>query len=124
MKKKLFVFLFCLASFISNAQEISCNDLIDFIKSKGSKQTELHSYNLDSSWLHNVKLYKYDNKYYVITEIKESEYNIYNTKSYIFCNIHYSNWNSFHSNIANFYSNSTYGERFHKYIKDYLCNCY
>jgi hypothetical protein len=106
---------------ISKAQEVSCEELIAFIKEKGQKSEEVTSLSLDSSWLNNVTLYKYDGKYYVIAKIKKDEYG-YSTKSYVFCNIPYSNWSSFHSPY-NFITHGTYGERFHEYIIDYVCNC-
>lgn len=122
MKKILLIIIFAFTFVGAKAQEVSCEDLKNFIESKGTQQVEVYSLTLNSSWLQNVKLYKYDNKYYVIAAIKKNKYDIYNTKSYIFCNIPYSNWTSFHT--FDLYGESTYGERFHKYIKDYICNCY
>ena len=121
MKKIVFFILFGLASFTSNAQEVSCTELMGFIKSNGSYYDEISSYTMNSSWLNKVTCYSYDNKYYIIAEIKESEYS-YSTKKYVFCNIPYSNWRNF--KIGGLDYNSTHGERFQKYIIDYKCNCY
>ena len=122
MKRILLTIIFTLAFIGAKAQDVSCEDLKNFIKQKGYKQEEVISLTLDSSWLHNVVLYKYENKYYVIAEIKKDDFG-FSTKSYVFCNIPYSNWTNFHS-LYVISSNTTYGERFHKYIKDYICNCY
>ena len=61
-------------------------------------------------------------KYYVVAEIKKSEYS-YQTKSYVFCGISFSDWYDF-SNGKGYNDKRTYGERFHDYIMDYQCNCY
>lgn len=122
MKKLITLITLIIFSIGAYSQEISCDDLKKFIKQKGYKQEEVISLTLDSSWLHNVVLYKYENKYYVIAEIKKDDFG-FSTKSYVFCNVPYSNWTNFHS-LYVISSNTTYGERFHKYIIDYQCNCY
>ena len=122
MKKLFLLILFCLSNFIGQAQEVSCDDLIKFIENNGKLEKQVMSLVLDSSWLQKVTLYKYDNKYYVVAKIKKDEYS-YFTKSYVFCNIPYSNWTRFYS-LYNYSSSDTYGERFHKYIIDYICDCY
>ncbi|WP_430399933.1 hypothetical protein [Flavobacterium sp.] len=121
MKKIVFFILFGLASFTSNAQDMSCTELMEFIEDEGSYYSNVSNFTMNSSWLYKVTCYSYDYKYYVIAEIKENEYS-YSTKKYVFCNIPYSNWRDFKN--GDIFNKSTHGERFHKYIKDYLCNCY
>lgn len=96
----------------------SCDELIVFLKSNGEIIKTLSSYHLSSSWLNRVTGYIYEGNIYAIAEIKDSEWP-YKIKSYIFCNISESNW----SNFDNIYINGSYGERFHKFIFDYQCNC-
>ena len=122
MKKILFIILFAFTFVGAKAQEVSCEDLKNFIEKEGVYVSSFSSFTLDSSWLRKVTCYTYDSKYYVIAEIKKNEYS-YITKSYIFCGIPYSNWSNF-KNGYNYSDSRTYGERFHAYIIDYQCNCY
>jgi len=117
MKYVIFGILLAL-SINTYSQNNSCEELMDFIKTKGYYSTSLSNYTMDSSWLRKVTKYTYEYKNYIIAEIKESEYS-YSTKKYIFCEIPDSNWRSFQNGG---YGDS-YGERFWKYIKDYQCNC-
>jgi len=100
------------------AQKMSCNELYNFIIENGYKKATLTNYQLNSEWLYKVTAYTYNYKTYVIAEIKENEYST-KTKSYIFCNIPSLNW----ANFQNGTYVDSYGERFHKYIKEYTCNC-
>ncbi|WP_109300896.1 hypothetical protein [Aquimarina sp. AU474] len=104
-----------------NAQQVSCDDLIDFIEMNGYYTSSIGSYTLDSSWLYKVTAYTYQYKTFVIAEIKKNEYS-YVTNTYIFCGIPSSNWSNFQ--YSGYYDSDSYGERFHKYIMDYKCNCY
>lgn len=109
-----FIFLISVLS----AQDVTCKELADFVKSEGYYKANVPSYILDSEWLSDVTAYSYDYKVYVIAKIKKSEWD-FNPKSYVFCGIPENNWSKFSS----WYSNHTYGERFHAYIMDYKCNC-
>lgn len=95
----------------------SCEDLLVLIQEHGNELRSVSSYRLDSEWLKSVSLYSYDEKLFVEAEIFDNTSRIFAT-SYIFCDIPEDNWNSF----SRGYSDS-YGERFHKYIIDYVCNC-
>ena len=118
--KKTILILLLLFSITSNAQKVSCSELVDFLKKEGSYYSTVSSYTLNSSWLYEVTAYKYNGKIYILAKIKENEYS-YQTNTYIFCGIPTYNWNQFQ--YASYGDNSTYGERFHKYIFDYQCNC-
>lgn len=102
------------------SQKISCQSLYDFIIENGYKKSSVSNYIMESSWLHKVTAYEYDYKLYVIAEIKESEYS-YKTNLYIFCGIPNMNWYNFQ--YGSYGDSNSYGERFHKYIFDYKCNC-
>ncbi|NER17017.1 hypothetical protein [Spongiivirga citrea] len=114
----VFGFSFCS---ITISQEVSCEDLQEFIEDNGYRKSTLSSYTLDSSWLHKVTAYSYDYKIYVVAEIKKNEYS-FSTKTYIFCGIPSQNWSNFQ--YGSYRESDSYGKRFHKYIMDYLCNCY
>lgn len=120
--KKTFLIFILLSINLSFSQQVNCEDLQEFIKSKGYYKTSLANYTLNSSWLYEVTAYEYDFKIYVIAKIKRNEYD-YSPRSYVFCEIPPQNWNNFQYG-RNYNDLETYGERFHKYIKNYQCNCY
>jgi hypothetical protein len=99
----------------ANAEDIDCDDLMSYIKNKGSYRTTVSTYG--SSMLVSATLYSYDGDYYVIAKIKSGDYDFYG-KEYIFCGVPYSNWVNFYYN-----GNSSYGKAFHAYIMDYKCDC-
>lgn len=101
-------------------QQVSCEDLFEFIINKGYKKGAVSSYTMNSSWLNEVTAYSYENKIFVVAKIKENEYS-YNTNSYIFCGIPSMNWTNFV--YGGYGDDDSYGKRFHKYIMDYKCNC-
>ncbi len=110
------------------AQDISCEDLMGLVEDEGYNFDNVGFYQLmNSSWLKDVKAFKIEIDYrdiiFVFAEIKKDEYG-FSTKKYVFCNVPQSNWDKFSKPFLNFSDNSTYGERFHKYIIDYVCNCY
>lgn len=118
--KRLIIILLLSFSFNISAQSVSCGELMGYIKSEGMYSSSISSYTLDSSWLSNVTLYSYDMKYFVIADIKANKHS-YGAKPYIFCNIPFSNWSKFKN--GGYGESDSYGERFHKYIFDYQCNC-
>lgn len=120
MKQRLLTLLFCLCAIAGKAQNVSCSELYSFIIENGRKESTLPNYILNSSWLYKVTAYSYNYKIYVIAEIKENEYS-YKTSSYIFCGIPSMNWTYFQ--MGAYGDSNSYGERFHKYIRDYTCNC-
>ncbi|MES2447717.1 MAG: hypothetical protein V4546_11090 [Bacteroidota bacterium] len=120
MKKLLLVILMQFVVTVAISQTVKCNDLLDFIITKGYKKATFTSFTLGSSWLSKVTAYTYDYKVYVVADIKESEYS-FKTKSYLFCGIPNSNWQSFQ--YGGYGIPTSYGERFHKYIIDYKCDC-
>lgn len=120
MKKILLILLLSITSLNSFSQTVKCNDLHVFIVENGYKKATLQSYILSSSWLYKVTAYSYDYKIYILAEIKENEYS-YKTNTYIFCGIPNMNWQNFQ--YGGYDDPNSYGERFHKYIIDYQCNC-
>lgn len=104
------------------AQEVSCTDLMEYVISEGYRKGTVSNIQLlNSSWLTEVKAYDINGSIAVIAEIKQDEWG-FNTKKYIFCGISSTTWDAFYYGLYDY--NTTYGERFHKYIIDYLCNCY
>lgn len=106
-------------SISSGGSSASCEDLVNFIKNNGYRQSTVSSYTLESEWLTEVTSYTYDYKTYVIAKIKTK--NSYYSKPYIFCNIPSNKWSNFKS--GGYGERGTYGQRFHDNIFDYKCNC-
>jgi hypothetical protein len=120
MKKILIIVVLTITSLSTYSQTVKCNDLLNLVVENGYKKATLQSYQLSSSWLYKVTAYSNDYKIYVVAEIKENEYS-YKTSTYIFCGIPSMNWQNFQ--YGGYGDPSSYGERFHKYIIDYQCNC-
>ena len=118
--KKIFALLFLLSfTLILYSQTTSCDELLQFITENSYKKATLNNYTLNSSWLTQVTAYTYEYKTYVVAEIKQK--NAYTTNTYIFCGIPNQNWTNFQ--YGSYWDSGSYGERFHKYIIDYKCNC-
>jgi hypothetical protein len=120
MGKIILIAAFFVFSHNSYSQEIGCDELLEFIKEKGYDKGTISNYTLDSSWLYKVTAYEYEYKTYVVAEIKKNEYS-YQTEKYIFCGVPNMNWTNFR--FGGYGDLESYGERFHKYIIDYKCNC-
>jgi hypothetical protein len=104
----------------TTSQSTSCNELIYSVEHKLRKVASVsHLSLLDSSWLLSVDGYDYDGDVIVIATIK-SESSVLG-KKYIFCNVPKDNWNYFYNPIST--TSMSYGERFHKSIVDYKCDC-
>lgn len=120
VKKILLIGIICIYCLIARTQTISCDELYNFIVENGYKKTTIHRYVMNSSWLNKVTAYSYNYKLYVVAEIKKNDFD-FNPKSYIFCLIPSQNW--FNFQYGAYRDSDSYGERFHKYIMDYKCNC-
>jgi hypothetical protein len=120
MKKIILIIILFTLSYNSYSQKVSCEDLLNFVKEKGYDKGVISNYILESSWLYKVTAYEYEYKTYVVAEIKKNEYS-YQTETYIFCGIPNMNWTNF--KYGGYGDSESYGERFHKYIIDYKCNC-
>tara|TARA_R110002072_G_scaffold7503_2_gene40963 strand:+ start:761323 stop:762105 length:783 start_codon:yes stop_codon:yes gene_type:complete len=96
---------------------VLCEDVIDFIRENANTEDVILKSQLNSSWLSKVELFDYEDKYYVIAEIKTDDYGL-GFKSYVFCNIIYPNWVEF-----KYGSSISYGEKFNEHIMDKKCNC-
>lgn len=102
-------------------QTIRCGDLLDFVVRNGYYKGEVSSLALiNSTWLKSVTAYRYKNNIFVVAEISTDTYR-FSSKKYIFCGIPLRNWESFANGLADF--DLSYGEKFHKYIMDYKCDC-
>jgi len=120
-KTKYLLILMLFFSFNIFSQKTKCEDLIKYAKEESYSNDEISSYKLsESSWLKKVKAYHFTNNSTVITaEIKLK--NSYETKKYVFCGVSFDIWVVFKTGVYD--SNTTYGERFHKYIFNNKCDC-
>ena len=122
IKRVLFILSLILAFNISNAQDVSCPELMKYVKSKGFIKDyivpAITPYN--SSWLIRVTAYNVENTIAVIAKIKTDNYG--GSKEYVYCGIPPNNWYNLKSIMTS--SDNSYGKRFHKYIKPYKCECY
>lgn len=104
------------------SQSTSCTELLNYVESKGRSKGSVSSMSLyDSSWLSEVKAYSIEGNVAVVAKIKKNEYDMYG-KKYVFCGLPSSNWDAFYYGTYDY--GLSYGERFHKYIMDYVCECY
>lgn len=118
----LFFLLFFCCFLTTYSQNVSCEELIDYVRKDGYKKGTVSSTQLiNSSWLKEVEAFEINNAIVVIAEIKKDEWG-FSSKEYVFCGIPSSNWSAFY--YGTYETGKTYGERFHKYIIDYVCNCY
>jgi hypothetical protein len=104
------------------SQQYSCEEILSYVKSNGYKKSSPSSWYLKSSWLKNVTAYELDDMIFVVADIKKDDWG-YSSKEYIFCGVPSRNWDNFYS-ITAILSEDSYGEKFHKYIIDYVCDCY
>lgn len=123
MKKTMRISLYAIAtclfcSIYTHAQNVSCEQLVRTVESETTFYDDILWVNLISSeFLEEVKAYQYKDALFVIAKFKREPTAIF-SKKYVFCGVPSSNWNAFKNGIGD-----SYGERFHKYIMDYLCNC-
>lgn len=100
------------------AQNISCDQLVRSVESDASFYSEVQwAVLLSSEFLEEVKAYEYEDILFVIAKFKRQPTEIFG-KKYIFCGVPPSNWRAFKDTFG-----GSYGERFHQYIMDYVCNC-
>lgn len=120
--KKIIFFASLIFSIGIHCQSVSCDDLLNYVTSKGYNFQSVSSIQLiNSSWLKQVDAYKIEGKIAVVAEIKRDDIG-FSTKKYVFCGISESRWDYFYYGLYDI--GKSYGERFHKYIIDYQCNCY
>ena len=117
MINKLIFFLLTLFGLFVTAQTVSCNDLVRYAKSKVNNPFTVNT--VGSSLLAKVEYYPVDyNSGLLIAYIKQNDYD-YVGMPYIYCGINSRRWNEFKfEGIV-----KSWGEAFHKYIKDYTCDC-
>ena len=104
------------------SQSTSCSELLNYVERNGRSKGSVSSLSLyDSSWLSGVEAYTIEGNLAVVATITKNEYDMYG-KKYVFCGIPSSNWDAFYYGTYDY--GPSYGERFHKYIFDYVCECY
>jgi hypothetical protein len=124
MKKTLFILFTLICSSIATfSQNMSCEELMDYVEDEGYSEGTVGAFSLimESSWLKEVKGYSVEGNIVIIAEIKTDDFGL-SSKKYAFCGVPSSSWRSFKGTFTD--SDMSYGEKFHKYIMDYKCNCY
>ncbi|SCY36646.1 hypothetical protein SAMN05192588_2508 [Nonlabens sp. Hel1_33_55] len=99
-----------------SSQKPYCSELINYAKKNYDSRDSPTV--LMSSMLAKVERYKIDGASVVIAYIKKNDFD-FNGTPYIFCDISDERWRAF-KNEAIY---GSWGESFHKYIRDYLCDC-
>jgi hypothetical protein len=123
MKMIMLLVLFLSIPIFLNAQDVTCEELIDYVEENGDKDwwtLESHEL-LRSDWLNEVYCYEVDDVLVVVAEFKKYETFQWEYQKYIFCNIPKRNWENFKSIRIDM--TEGYGKKFHKYIFNYKCDC-
>lgn len=113
--KKLITIVCLSFSFFGFSQTMSCSQLVEFAKSQDKYPNSVTTFG--SSMLVKVEYYKVSGGGLVIAYIKKNDFD-YSGSPYIFCGISSSRWSQF--TAAGPYG---WGEAFHKYIRNYTCDC-
>lgn len=111
MKKTFAILFISISNFIFSQ---SFDNAINFIKQNNTYSESVVCYN--SRMLAKAEYYISDNVGYAVMYIKQNDYDIYG-KPYIFCNISRDRWSYFKTG-----GYTSWGESFHQYIKEYICN--
>jgi hypothetical protein len=122
---KIFIVLLLLLEvpIFLNAQNVSCEGLIEYVEDNGSKDywTLEPIQLLSSKFLHKVYCYEVDDVLVVVAEFQKYNGFQWEYKKYIFCNIPKKNWKNFKSITVDMME--SHDKKFRKYIFDYKCNC-
>ena len=106
---------------LESTNKIHCEDLIAYATVNGKKIGSVSSLSLiNSSWLKEVEAYNFEDNILVVATIKTETWQLQG-KKYIFCGIPKENWEVFYNSYYDI--GKTYGEKFHKYIIEYECDC-
>lgn len=109
---------------MGNSQNvISCSKLANEVIQNGKNIGGYSTLQLiTSDWLYKVDGYLYEDIFFVIAEVRRKNSILLETDKYVFCGIPKKNWDSFTNLLTDI--DLSIGEKFHKYIYDYKCNCY
>ncbi len=100
---------------IQSANTVSCQKIYSTVTQLFDAKDYVSC--IGSSVLTKVEYYLMDGVGFAIVYVKQNNYDIYG-KPYIFCGVPLNNWNVFKIDGV-----SSWGESYHKYIRDYKCNC-
>lgn len=114
---KLIIVALFIFPITSNAQSISCQELFEIVTEKYDSKDEVTCFN--SEMLTKATHYEVEGMGFVVGYIKSNNYD-FRGKPYIFCGVSSWQWSSFKMNGM---SNS-WGEAFHEYIRNKICDCY
>lgn len=116
MKKILFCILLLLYSSEMIAQSMSCQELFDTV-TKYYDNSDVVS-TVGSTMLTKANFYNVQGTGFVVAYLKSNDYDLQG-RPYIFCGISTQDW----INFKNEGRSGSWGESFHKYIRENTCNC-
>ncbi len=88
-----------------------CNTLLNNVKNYGTEKAAISEQTLNSTWIKYAQIFVYESTAYVIVKLKYKEY--------IYCDVSVDDWQSFMKDSGY----SSYGDRYHAYIKRNTCDC-
>ena len=112
---KNFLIVFLLIPFISLAQSISCDDLLEAIEYDGDKLGYSSVY--DSSAISNIDWYEYDDKLFALVTFTSSY------KKYIYGGWNYDSYD-YYDFKSSFEDADSKGSFFHRNIRNATVDCY
>lgn len=113
--KKLTLALLLLIPLYSIGQSINCDDLLDEIKFNEGSSLDI-SCRADSSAIHCISWYKYNNSFFAIVQFKRYG------KEYIYGGWKY-DFDSYYNLKTEFEESESAGEFFNKYIRNFTISC-
>lgn len=117
MKKTGLIILASVLNFAEiKAQTISCQELYEVVTENYDNRDAVNV--MMSTMLTKAVYYTVDGNGFVVANIKRNDFDMQGAP-YIFCGISSQRWARFKS--EGMYG--SWGEAFHKYIRDYICDC-
>jgi len=108
--------MFFLGAATVTAQTMSCQEVYEIVTEQYDSKDTVNCYM--STMLAKATYYQLEGMGFVVAYIKRNKFDM-RGKPYIFCGISSTRWRSFKS--GGMYG--SWGKSFHKYIREYTCDC-